>query len=239
MWLGIVLICAVALLPALVCLRRAPRPRSERESALALYRGQLAELDRDHAGDLIGAAEYDAARLEIQRRLLAADRLQNAEIVPPRHSRVGWILAVIPVLAFALYLTNGHPSLPAQPLSLRHTPQDAKSDALIAELRNGLSGLAPTDPRYAQGYLLLGQAEASRQHYAAAARAWHRVLDQKFDPLLALQTAEAQTLAEGHVSADSLALYKQAIPAIPQDASYRMSIEARIAEGEHDASATR
>src|SRR5262245_42257357 len=36
-----------------------------------VYRDQLAEIDRDLAGGLIGASEAEAARIEISRRLLS------------------------------------------------------------------------------------------------------------------------------------------------------------------------
>ncbi|MFN5124241.1 MAG: c-type cytochrome biogenesis protein CcmI, partial [Bradyrhizobium sp.] len=41
-------------------------------SEVVVYRDQLAEIDRDMASGIIGAAEADAARIEISRRLLAA-----------------------------------------------------------------------------------------------------------------------------------------------------------------------
>ena len=46
-WLGILIVAGIALLPALYGLRRLRRRVDARDSALTLYRGQLAELDRD------------------------------------------------------------------------------------------------------------------------------------------------------------------------------------------------
>ena len=43
------------------------------EHGLRVYRDQLDELDRDHAQGRIGSADLEAARVEIQRRMLAAD----------------------------------------------------------------------------------------------------------------------------------------------------------------------
>ena len=67
------LLAFVALLPILAPLLRGSRPAPARASFdQAVYRDQLHELDRDIARGLITQTEADAARLEIQRRLLAS-----------------------------------------------------------------------------------------------------------------------------------------------------------------------
>jgi len=237
-WLAFLLIGILVLLPPALTLRRNQSLQTERDSALALYRGQLAELERDHATGLIGDSEHAAAQLEIQRRLLAADaQTTHATSLRPGRIGIATLLLAIPALAVLLYIVNGHPSLPPQPLASRAPPADAKTLALIAQLRDGVSHLPPDDPRYIQGHLLLGQAEAANNDMTAAAHDWHLVLDRKFDPALAIQTAEAQSKTEGHISADSLDLYRRALAQTPPNAPYRTALEARIAQGEHDAAA--
>src|SRR5260370_8823138 len=54
--------------------RSAPQTGGSEET---VYRDQLAEVDRDLAGGLIGASEAEAARVEIARRLLAASDRQR------------------------------------------------------------------------------------------------------------------------------------------------------------------
>ena len=49
------------------------RPRGARSFDAAVYRDQLAEIESDRARGLIGEKEAEAARIEIARRLLAAD----------------------------------------------------------------------------------------------------------------------------------------------------------------------
>ncbi|WP_242402678.1 c-type cytochrome biogenesis protein CcmI [Komagataeibacter kakiaceti] len=115
-WIGICLLGVIALLPALLSLRRATLLRDERESALALHQAQLAELERDLNEGMIAASEHDSARLEIQRRLLGADSLPAPEM--RKGASTGAIIACLtglPVAAVALYLSVGHPGLPAQP----------------------------------------------------------------------------------------------------------------------------
>jgi cytochrome c-type biogenesis protein CcmI len=52
--------------------RAGARAGSAREADLAVYRDQLAEIERDRGRGLIGEPEAEAARIEVSRRLLAA-----------------------------------------------------------------------------------------------------------------------------------------------------------------------
>lgn len=235
-WIGIVLLSAAALLPSLTIFRRA-RVRDERDSALMLHRAQLVELDRDRQDGLIAETEHAGAALEIQRRLLASDaarpRAAGQRIPAPV---LAVALLLIPASATGLYLLCGHPSLPAQPLGPRLAAlhaQDRRDETLLTQLRAGLARMAPDDPNRFQGYLLLGQAEAARGHYADAASAWRAATAIQFIPEVAARAAEAQTLADGHVSPESAALFRRALDAAPADAPWRMAAEQRIAESEH------
>jgi len=236
-WIGICLLVVLALAPAAVAIIRASTARNEREAALALHRAQLDELDRDLAVGLIAPAEHVTAQLEVQRRLLAADASADRAATRGRRHLGTWLaLGAVPLAAIGLYLTEGHPTLPAQPLAPRLAAmhaEDSRTEELLVKLREGLASMAPDDPNIVRGYLLLGQAEAAREHYAAAASAWHVALDRGFDPELAARIAEAQTRAEGRVSPASADLFRRALDAAPKDAPWRMAAEQRIAESEH------
>src|SRR5271165_2132437 len=107
-WLGIVLLAAIALAPLALSLRRTAAARGRQEAAVALHRAQLAELDRDLADGRIAAAEHANAVLEVQRRLLVA--AENAEPGPQTSSRspVLFTLLLVPIGAFVLYLAGGN-----------------------------------------------------------------------------------------------------------------------------------
>ncbi|AQT04270.1 c-type cytochrome biogenesis protein CcmI [Acetobacter persici] len=237
-WLSIVLLSCLALAPAALPLwRRTRQVRDERSAALALHEAQLSEIDRDLDIGLIAPAEHDIARLEIQRRILVADTApaQANDVLPP--VAVWGALALIPVAAVGLYLTNGVPSLPAQPLGPRlvaQHEQNTRGDAVIQRLKAALAMIPAGDPNLRQGYLLLGQAEATREHYAEAAEAWNHALSLSFDPELAARTGEALTRAASHVTPQALDLFRKALDAAPKDASWRGPVQARIAEGEHE-----
>jgi cytochrome c-type biogenesis protein CcmH len=231
-WLALALLAVVAMTPLAVSARRTARARGRREAALALHRAQLAELDRDLADGQIGPAEHDNAVLEVQRRLLAV--ADTAEETPSGAATAPLMTALIavPAAAFALYLAGGSPNMP----SIRHADvvadareQAQQDDALIAQLRTGLAKMDPKSDTTREGYVLLGNAEASRGNMPAAADAWRTALNARFDPTLAVETAEAITEAAGHVTTESAALFRRALAEAPPDAPWRPMAEKRIA----------
>lgn len=231
--LALVLLAVVALAPLALALRRHAAARSRRDSALAIHRLQLQELERDLAEGRIGPAEHATAVLEVQRRLLAA--AEFAEPDSGRTSRVPLLatLALVPLVGAALYALDGHPFMPAAPLAARMAAADkdaVQAEQLIGRLRDKLATMDPTSDTTRQGYILLGNAEDSRGHLAEAAAAWRRAVTIRFDPDLAALAAEAQTRVAGHVSADSADLFRRALAAAPASATWRPTAEQRLVE---------
>ncbi|KAF0122574.1 MAG: cycH, partial [Xanthobacteraceae bacterium] len=70
-WLAIAVMTGVAILAVLLPLSR-PAVALPAGVDVAVYRDQLAEVGRDAEAGLIGAAEAEAARIEVSRRLIAA-----------------------------------------------------------------------------------------------------------------------------------------------------------------------
>jgi cytochrome c-type biogenesis protein CcmH len=103
----------------LVPLLRAKTASSGRlDGELAIYRDQLAEIERERAAGTLPESEAAAARIEVERRILAA----GDHPPPPAradatlHKFLPPALALaIPLLALGLYLQTGHPGLPAAP----------------------------------------------------------------------------------------------------------------------------
>jgi len=228
-WVLLAALAVAALAPLGITLLRARTGRGRRDAALALHRAQLAELDADLAEGRIGAAEHAAATLEVQRRLLAAD---EAEATPTRASRAPLLaaLALVPLAAFGLYLIQGVPDMPSAPYEQRQAAA-RQEDALINQLRARLAVMDPKDDRTRQGFLLLGNAEAQREHWPAAVDAYRKALALRFDPALAARTAEAITMGAGGVTDDARKLYQQALDTAPKDAPWRGMVEQRLAQG--------
>lgn len=167
LWFGLTLMTAAAVWAVLWPLaRRGNELRSGSE--VAVYRDQLAEVERDRAAGLIGESEAAGARVEVSRRLIAA---ADAQTVPPSSvSSATWrrravavvALVVLPLGAAAFYLALGFPSLPDQPLAprLAASRSDASVDTLIAQVEDHLSR-HPEDGRgwevIAPVYLRLGR----------------------------------------------------------------------------------
>jgi cytochrome c-type biogenesis protein CcmH len=232
-WLALAILAAIVLMPLALTLRHARSARSRREAAIALHRAQLAELDRDRADGRIADTEHAAAVLEVQRRLLAAAATQEG--APGRASKAPVIAALVavPLVAVLLYLAGGHPELPAAPLAARiaAAEQREREEArLIEQLRSRLAQVDPHSDRGREGYILLGNVEAHRGRMAEAAKAWETALATRFDPTLAVETAEALTESEGRVTDGAAALFRRALAEAPQNAPWRPMAEKRLAE---------
>jgi cytochrome c-type biogenesis protein CcmH len=229
-WLAIVFVSVAALAPTFLVLRGNARNRDRGEAALALHRAQRAELERDRAEGRIDDTEHAAALLEVQRRTLAAADMRDAAPAAGTRRPVIAALALIPLAAFALYAISGHPGMPSAPSAVEMRQRKAQEDQLVTQLRQTIAITDPHSPRAREGNALLGSVEEARGDFAAAAAAWKAALVSGFDPLYAAHAAEAATRAEGHVSPESAALFRQALAAAPPDAPWRSLVERRLAE---------
>ena len=154
-------------------LRRAeiPSAQSRSDYDLAVYRDQLAELERDLSRGAIATGDADAARAEISRRILAADAARQS--APGTKSQILWAkLATaisIPLLAIGLYIAEGRPNLAGVPHAERLANAEKTGDfeALIAKVSAHLEE-NPTDLR---GWQVMATALAGRGRYEEASQA--------------------------------------------------------------------
>ena len=235
-WLAIAVLAVVALAPLAFSLRRAAVARSRQEAAVDLHRAQLAELDRDLTEGRILPAEHANAVLEVQRRLLAAAASSEHAPRSGTASPVLIALLILPVGGLVLYLAGGSPNLPAEPLAERIAAakaRDERDSALIAKLRRRLNAIDPHSEQGRQGYVLLGNAEASRGRLKEAADAWQNALTVRFDPTLAAEAGEAITEVNGQVTQDAAALFRRALAESPPDAPWRPMAVKRLAEAKN------
>ena len=230
-WLAAALLALLALTPAAIALGRRVRVRGRRDVTLELYQAQLGELDRDLAERRISASDHATALLEVQRRLLT--EAETADAAPAAGRRVPLLvgLGLVPVVAFGLYMISGRPDLPAQPLAGRMAAADrqmADEAAMADQLRAALANVDPKSERGRDGEVLLGNLEAERGDFGAAAAEWNKALAVRFDPLLAAQIADATSRSEGRISEASAALFRRALAAAPPDAPWRSQVEQRL-----------
>jgi cytochrome c-type biogenesis protein CcmH len=209
------LTAAVVILLARPLMRKAPLEDAT-GSDLAVYRDQLAELERDRARGLVEPAEAAALETEIGRRMLAAAR--SADAVPAKTGAakrltMGLALAV-PFAAIVLYLAVGQPDLPGQPLAERQISPDADPAKILAAVEQVRSKLKP-DESDLERWLVVGQAYAKLGRPRDAVDAFRVAAGiQPNDPSISAMLAEALIAADGGaVGAEA----KQRFAAIPDD----------------------
>ena len=174
------LLAFVALLPILAPLLRGSRAAPTRASFdQAVYRDQLHELDRDIARGLITQTEADAARLEIQRRLLATDR---QPVAPSRLTRSPVLAAIVFVViaagSLSSYLWLGAPGVPDEPFSSRKAEiAAANSPSSLQQATDALAAKLKQNPSDAAGWLLYGRSLAMLREWDRAEDAYRHAID--------------------------------------------------------------
>ncbi len=150
-------LAAAAALAVLAPLYRSPHGgRSERAQALAIYRDQLDEVDRDLGRGVIGETEAAAARTEIARRLLragsgASDDGGGGNAAARQVATVAII--AMPLAALAFYLWVGSPQLPAEPLAARLSAPVEQQD--VATLVARVEAHLAANPEDGKGWEVL------------------------------------------------------------------------------------
>jgi len=144
-----------------------------------VYRDQLDEIDADRGRGLIGEAEAEAARLEVARRLLAADAEASAEKNPDKGRRTArlalvGVALVLPLGVLSLYLTYGSPRLPDQPLVARL--QDPASEKNLGALVARVEARLRSHPEEGEGWDVIAPVYMSARRYGDAADAYGQAI---------------------------------------------------------------
>lgn len=227
LWVLFALMTAAAIAAVLWPLARPSVARGG--SDVAVYRDQLDEVDRDRAAGLIGAAEAEAAKVEVSRRLLAAADAADAEksaagatsLWRQRGTAIAG-LALLPVGAVALYLTLGSPDMPGMPLAARQAAQtdtDRSIEALIAKVEAHVNA-NPNDGRawevLAPVYMRIGRYDNAVVAWANAIRLNGSSAQREADYGEALVAA-----ANGVVTDDAKAAFVRALALDKEDVMAR------------------
>jgi cytochrome c-type biogenesis protein CcmH len=144
LWIIFALLLAAVLAAVLwPLLRPHPAPANRADYDIEVYLDQLRELERDASRDLIDESQAAAAKLEIERRLLAASRATGGVTRETSSARRGQLAALFAVAitaaALALYADLGSPGLPNQPFAQR-PPAPAESP-VVAQARSRLAAV--------------------------------------------------------------------------------------------------
>ena len=187
---------------------------------LAVYQRQQAEIEADLAAGLLDETAAETARAEVARRALRFDA-QAAASAPVQATKrgrriaIGGLLATVPAASIALYLTLGQPNALEPQAAMAAGGGDPASPHTNAELAVSATKLAErlaSDPKDANGWVLLGRTYAALDRYGDAADAFAKAIALVPDePSLHAQRGETLALgADGMVTDAAAAEFKQA-----------------------------
>ncbi len=149
------------------------------ETALAVLREQLAELDAERAAGRVDDAAYARNREELERRALEEGQGREGEARggPARAWGAGLVLAV-PIVAASVYLAIGEPDA-LDPANL--STQQGFTAAEIEEMVGGLAARLEQDPDNVEGWNMLARSYLVLQDYPRALATYARLAELRPD----------------------------------------------------------
>ncbi len=216
-WLSAGLLCLVAVSFLLIPLLRGRKVQAEEDRTalnVTLYQERLRELEQQHQAGTLDAAQWQAARDEAARELLADTDGSEARQAR-RLGRAVPLLAVVlvPVLAVSLYLQWGAIDKVEQARTFAGEPHS------IEEMTARLEQAVQNNPESAEGWYFLGRSYMAQQRAADAARAFGQAVKVAGrEPELLGQWAQALYFAAGKQWSPQLdALTSEALKADPEE----------------------
>ncbi len=189
-------------------IRRTKGSVSRVDSANAMLRDQLVEIDKDIFRGLISIEDGHAATIEVKRRIIALNVEKGGS--PDAKETGHWAIAgagiLVPVFAVALYLNIGSQTIPSVRFAdgAEERAEASQRDNLVQELRSRLEADENGGPT--EGWLLLADAYMRMGQYEGAADAYSRVLErneatvsdftQFAEALILLENGQVTPLAE-------------------------------------------
>jgi cytochrome c-type biogenesis protein CcmH len=200
----LILVALAALLRPLIS--RAGRGADEGEAAVAMFRRQLADIDRELAQGRLASEEAAATQTEITRRMLAAADREREESAAAYSTEASWrtgaavgVAGLLPAAALAIYFAVGAPATIDPPVAAETARGAGPHD--ITELAAAVDQLKvrlEREPDHPEGWVLLGRTFASLQRFDEAREAYGRAIAFKPDePQLHAELGEVLVLAAG------------------------------------------
>lgn len=192
----LVAVSLVFLLPPLLHVHDERKEASRKAINAAIYRDQLAELERDFDGGNLGREDFEQGRRELQRRLLEDVEVADEAAAAKRVAKPSAVLVgiLVPLAAALLYFTLGN-------LAALSPPEAAQPKITAREINDMVARLAarleknPDDPK---GWAMLARSYKAMGRYEEAVAAYGKAMklvDQ--DAQLLSDYAEAMAIASG------------------------------------------
>lgn len=225
-------------------LRSSGAAANRHEHDVAVYRDQLAEIDRDLHRGVLNDSEADAARIEVSRRMLAADRREArirqggaaARAKPVGHAgRVTAmvLLAAVPLATVAAYLVAGSPHIPSQPFAQRDPAEREARGQAIAETEALARALQTTRQTDLAGWMELGQRWTELALFDQAVDAYARAvgLSEGAPRVLSAYGEALVNAGSGTVTNQAIETFRQVLTRAPDEprALYYLGLSERQA----------
>ncbi|HOY02935.1 MAG TPA: c-type cytochrome biogenesis protein CcmI [Zoogloea sp.] len=198
--------------------RRENASASRRAINAAIFRDQLADLERDLASGTLSRDDYATARDELERRVLedVADDGSPAAEAPKRLPRTAISLGLsLPVAAVALYFVLGNPAALDPAAQQGNMPSQAEVEQMVSTLAARLE----KNPENPQGWAMLGRSYKVMGRLEEAGKAFDKAgAFMESEPELMLEVAELSAeLNQGKVEGRGAALLKKVLQTQPDN----------------------
>ena len=216
-------------------------------SNAAVYREQLAELERDRLQGVLTDSEYTRSRDELSRRLLEDVRVDAdtpststaaASVGTPSPGArrwLAWALALyLPLAGLGLYGWLGQP-LALDPVALSqgepdHAVDPAKLTDMVAKLEQRLA----EEPQQVEGWIMLARVQRARERFEDAAQAYARALSLSANDDVAIERAEVLARSRGSFEGEPWQIILGVLKADPDHEGARLLAgSAAYAEGRY------
>jgi cytochrome c-type biogenesis protein CcmH len=180
------------------------------EANAAVYRDQMAELDREFVMGNLNYEELKAARDELSQRLLAdvgvaslSDKAAPPAISTPVQWRKPWLaigllVFVVPVSSMLMYSALGEPAA-LDPMALKQgvNASDEVTPEKLTEMAIALTRRLQDEPNSMEGWVMLGRVQRARGHFEESAEAYGKALTLSRDDNLSIERAEVLSQKNG------------------------------------------
>lgn len=219
LWIILTVMVALAVVGVSIPLVRRYEVRADGKAAtLAVLKDQLAEIDGQERAGVASAADAEALRTELRRRLLAESREPATDVRPFSAAGLGrfafGMAAIVALAATGLYAMMGRPDLSAAVPDPAAAPVDANA-ADVDGLIRGLEARMAANPNDAEGWRMLGWSYFQTARFADSANAYRRAVELAPD-------------APGHQSAFGEALVQAAQGAVTPEAATAFEAAKRL-----------
>jgi len=179
-WIGVALITLFTLLALSWPVIRGARNVADRAAYdLTVFQDQLKEVDRDLGRGVLTESEAEAARLEIQRRILASRRAPAEGVsVGTGRSRwgaVGVTAVIVPLVAVGIYVRIGTPDPERAQAMAMLGSEGGMSESDIDALVDRLAARVANEPDNPEGLALLGRTYRELGRFMEAADTYRKL----------------------------------------------------------------